>query len=203
MVALAVAVATSAVGARVIAARTPLRASRLAVRARLHAGVVTVYGSSTWGLDVADTLRDRERPCASLVLLGPGADAAAIIRRGHPHVLAAPWSFARIERAVAHVLESARSLYPSCARDGPARGAPPPDTLRRQLERAVATVGATADLSARERSVYRHIAMGSDYAEIAARLRISPRTVKMHAARLRAKTGTSSRSELVGLLYRG
>lgn len=202
MVALAVAVAVSAVGGRVVAARTPQRASGLAARVRLAAGVVTVYGASNWGLEVADALRDRERPCLSLVLLGPAADMAAVVRRGHPHVLPAPWSFDRIERAVARVLEVSRQLDRACAHGPQARG-PRRATLRHQLERAVASVGAQAQLSARERSVYRHLAMGSDYAEIGRLLRISPRTVKMHAAQLRAKTGASSRGELVRLLYRG
>lgn len=69
------------------------------------------------------------------------------------------------------------------------------------LDRAVASLGVRAKLSNRERTVLRFMAMGYRYPDIGRVLRISPRTVKMHATNLRAKTGTDSRLTLLGVLF--
>lgn len=52
-------------------------------------------------------------------------------------------------------------------------------------------------LSAREVEVLRLIALGHTSAEVARQLRLSPRTVETHRARINRKLGLSKRAELV------
>jgi two-component system response regulator NreC len=52
-------------------------------------------------------------------------------------------------------------------------------------------------LSMRELEVLRLIALGHTNAEVAGRLRLSPRTVETHRARIQRKLGTTTRAELV------
>ena len=56
---------------------------------------------------------------------------------------------------------------------------------------------ATDELSSREREVLRLIALGHTYAEIAAKLFLSIRTVESHRAHIQQKLGLSGRAELV------
>ncbi|MCR2763353.1 helix-turn-helix transcriptional regulator [Microbacterium sp. zg.B48] len=51
-------------------------------------------------------------------------------------------------------------------------------------------------LTVREREVLAHIVAGETYAETAAALYISEKTVSSHVSHLLAKTGTSNRVEL-------
>ncbi|MEM6992043.1 MAG: helix-turn-helix transcriptional regulator [Myxococcota bacterium] len=83
----------------------------------------------------------------------------------------------------------------------PAAPTEPGRALARALDRALEAVVQRTRLSAREASVLRLFAMGYHHPEIGRELGISPRTVKMHAASLRNKTGTRSRSGLVRLLF--
>ncbi|MEM6995874.1 MAG: helix-turn-helix transcriptional regulator [Myxococcota bacterium] len=98
-------------------------------------------------------------------------------------------------------LRSAAHLSPI---HGGVRAEPPTpqeSPLQRALDTAVATVAARSQLSPRERAVLRLIAMGSSYPEIGVALSISARTVKMHAASLRTKLGTPSKSALIRTLF--
>lgn len=56
-------------------------------------------------------------------------------------------------------------------------------------------------LSPRERSVLRYIALGYRYQDIGSELAISARTVKMHAANLRRKTGATDRYDLLRRMF--
>jgi DNA-binding NarL/FixJ family response regulator len=62
---------------------------------------------------------------------------------------------------------------------------------------------AIASLSAREREVALQVASGRGNKESAARLGISPATVKAHLTRVFQKLGLSSRTELAAALYGG
>lgn len=57
-------------------------------------------------------------------------------------------------------------------------------------------------LTEREREVLDLVAVGRTYSEIARTLMISEKTVSTHVSHLLAKTGTSSRVELAGLVHR-
>ncbi|MEM6994325.1 MAG: helix-turn-helix transcriptional regulator [Myxococcota bacterium] len=83
---------------------------------------------------------------------------------------------------------------------GPVAANEPTGFLMHALDRAVERVAGQAKLSRRERSVLRFVAMGYCHPEIGAELGISPRTVKMHAAGVRHKTGTQTRADLMKLL---
>jgi DNA-binding CsgD family transcriptional regulator len=60
-----------------------------------------------------------------------------------------------------------------------------------------------AGLTAREAEVLALVTTGMTNREIAQRLHLSPRTVEKHVDRLRAKTGTANRTELVAVVLRG
>ena len=66
----------------------------------------------------------------------------------------------------------------------------------RRLQRA-AEAARLAVLTAREREVLEHAAQGLHAKEIAARLRISPRTVEVHKTRIMQKLGVRNVAELV------
>ena len=70
--------------------------------------------------------------------------------------------------------------------------------------RAAASVlpAALHGLTEREREVLDLVAVGRTYSEIARTLMISEKTVSTHVSHLLAKTGTSSRVELAGLVHR-
>jgi DNA-binding CsgD family transcriptional regulator len=55
------------------------------------------------------------------------------------------------------------------------------------------------DLTPQERQVARHVAEGLSNRDVAAQLFLSPRTIDFHLRNVFAKTGISSRGELVGL----
>jgi len=57
------------------------------------------------------------------------------------------------------------------------------------------------DLTEREREVTRLVARGAGTQEIAERLFVSPHTVRDHLKAIFAKTGVSTRGELVARLY--
>ena len=74
--------------------------------------------------------------------------------------------------------------------------------LQLAMRSAERQVGAVATLSARERDVLGHLALGRRTKEIARLLELSPRTVEMHCARLRRRLGVGSLHEAVGLWVR-
>ncbi|MFJ5289153.1 response regulator transcription factor [Streptomyces sp. NPDC088348] len=60
----------------------------------------------------------------------------------------------------------------------------------------------TADLSAREAEVLRHMALGRTYTAIARSMSISPHTVDAYVRRIRLKTGVTNRAQLLLLAIR-
>ena len=65
------------------------------------------------------------------------------------------------------------------------------------LERRHAGGSGLDGLSAREVEVLRLIALGHTSAEVARQLRLSPRTVETHRARINRKLGLTKRADLV------
>lgn len=65
------------------------------------------------------------------------------------------------------------------------------------IDGRIVALGVASGLSSREVEVLALIARGYRYREIASLFEISPRTVKMHAAAVRKKTGVGSRWELM------
>jgi DNA-binding CsgD family transcriptional regulator len=63
-------------------------------------------------------------------------------------------------------------------------------------------IGAMADLTAREREILGHVAVGRTYREIARALVISEKTVSVHVSNLLRKTDTANRIELAQLAQR-
>ncbi len=96
---------------------------------------------------------------------------------------------------------SSRPSTTASSLSNPLHAAPRLPALVVALDHAIQSVAATAGLSRRERAVLRLVAMGYHHPEIGEELGITARTVKMHAASLRAKTGTQSRSALMRLLF--
>ncbi len=80
--------------------------------------------------------------------------------------------------------------------DGRGESEPAPH-FRRAVDHAIADLARGRGLSAREQSVLRYVALGYPYAAIGHRLSIAPRTVKMHAANVRRKTGVRTREQLL------
>ncbi len=70
-----------------------------------------------------------------------------------------------------------------------------------RVERVGATP-ATADLSAREVGVLRHVADGRSNREVGEHLGLSSLTVKSHLARISRKLGTGDRAQLVAIAIR-
>ena len=68
----------------------------------------------------------------------------------------------------------------------------------RQMQRAVAE----DELTVREVEVLRLIALGHTSVEIAGRLKLSPRTIEIHRARILRKVGLATRAELVAYALR-
>ncbi|MDF2090845.1 AAA family ATPase [Knoellia sp. 3-2P3] len=73
-------------------------------------------------------------------------------------------------------------------------GGPVPDTNTGSTQPL-----AHLSLTRREREILRHVVAGETYAQIAAALFISPKTVSVHVSNLLRKSGTSSRIELASL----
>ena len=71
-----------------------------------------------------------------------------------------------------------------------------------QPPRAPAKAGALSGLTGREAEVLSHLVAGRTYAEIAAALFITEKTVSTHVSHLLRKTGTSSRQEVSALARR-
>ena len=72
----------------------------------------------------------------------------------------------------------------------------------RDVAEQEAAAGSLPGLTRREREVLAHVVAGATYADIAAALVISEKTVSSHVSNLLRKTGTSSRVELSRLVTR-
>jgi len=177
-------------GARVSVVRS-LRAAARTTGAH-DAAIVPHRRGVQWGRNVATLLRSRPRPCLSFVMTDDAAAVRQLSVEGHPAVVVWPTSGPQVVAAVQRTVAATRGYRADNA------AAP---SLSAVLERAVAVVARRARLSHPESSVLRLIAMGYRYPEIGDALAISPRSVKTHAARLRSKTGATTRSDLVRSLF--
>ena len=121
----------------------------------------------------------------SLLATGAGQSAAAPLRKVHRY--AAREGAAGLQEKVRALATTARI---SLTDPGSAAHPRSPST------------GPLAQLTNREREVLDHLVAGRTYAEIAAALFVSEKTVSTHVSNLLRKTGTSSRLEVSALALR-
>ncbi|WP_161965232.1 helix-turn-helix transcriptional regulator [Ornithinimicrobium cerasi] len=131
-----------------------------------------------------------EQAARSLSQIGQPWEAARLASHGA--------AAATVRRDSARLLECARELRPQLAapadagaaraRDG-VRGGRPHDEQRVALQ-----------LTERERQVAELLVAGRTYKQVGDILYLSPKTVEHHVARIRRRSGASSRTELFGLL---
>jgi len=134
---------------------------------------------------------------------------------GEPHGLAARAlaQVGRVDAARAQALAGLAALatWPGWRRDrvaaalaalGPADGADGVDGAVRARVEAAALGGEAAELTAREREVAALVAEGLTNAQVARRLRISPKTAAVHVSNILTKLGVANRAELAAWAVR-
>lgn len=186
--------ALASAGARVHAAST--REGALAELRRnpaLDAAVLELgLPGGTLALEAA--LRTADPPVLSLVVgvVEPGlaAELSALGIVGHLAPPALPHALVPAVLRAAEATGSRRALPDAGWEAG--RGQP---TVG--VDEAVSSLARRRGLTTRERTVLRYIALGYRYEDIGSRMSIATRTVKMYADRLRRKTGTATRRELL------
>ena len=196
-VALAIAATVAGEGAHATVVRTE-RAAKIQ-RGDFEAAVVGCRLGDPWTLAVAERLRVGRRPCLSVTIAFDQPSVDRLLAAGFTEILSRPLAGIPLADAVVrtvHATQRIRGIVP-CRGRARARKSP----VMSSIDLAVDRMSVNAKLSGRERSVLRLIAMGLRYVEIGQTLAISPRTVKMHAASLRTKTGTPSRSALLRALF--
>ena len=159
----------------------------------------------------------RDQPSVRVVVLTAYSDDERVfgaLRAGARGYLTKDASAGEILQAVSAVRAGNAQLDPSVQRrlvDAIAQGARVGLADARVADTGVADVGrsdcgrrnaALAGLTEREVDVLTAIGGGLSNAEISARFRISPATVKTHVHRLLAKTGMRDRAQLVGYAFR-
>lgn len=139
------------------------------------------------GLELLDTLKARgvARPVIFMTGHGDVPLAVEAMRKGAVTFLEKPFREQALEQALADALESAE----------------PPRTVETEAsaEHRVRLVR----LTERERQVYDLIVAGDSNKVAAFKLDISPKTVELHRARVMAKMGASSVTQLVRMALRG
>jgi two-component system response regulator DesR len=186
---------------------------------RLRVLVVDDHDVVQWGFRVLLA----EQPWVERCLAArTGDEALALARRFEPHValvdlFLADESGADVCEAIRNASPSTRVLFisgagrmsPAAARSAGASGFVSKDLEAREVVAAVRMVGMgmtmfppkasqpEPPLTAREREVLEAIAGGATNREIAARLFLSPHTVKEHTSALYRKLGARNRAEAV------
>jgi two-component system response regulator FixJ len=161
------------------------------------------YASAQMFLDLAG---DLEPGCVVTDVRMPGINGLELVRRlkakALPHAVVVMSGFADIDLVVeamksgavdflqkpfknAALIAAVREALSS--RQGEAPGSVDTDAQRRLL----------ANLTPRQRQILRGVAEGKSSKMIARELGISPRTVEVHRAEIRNRTGLSSSSELI------
>jgi len=196
-VALAVAVTVAGEGGHATVVRTERAANQQ--RGPFAAAVVGCRLGDPWTLGVAERLRVGRRPCLSATIAFDQPTVERLLAAGFPEILSRPLAVRPLAEAVVRTVESTRRIRTLVSGDTRTRRRSTP--VVSSIDRAVDRMSAHARLSGRERSVLRLMAMGLRYMEIGEALAISPRTVKMHAASLRTKTGVRTRSALLQALF--
>jgi DNA-binding NarL/FixJ family response regulator len=159
---------------RCVSARTGEEALEMCRRYDPHVALVDLFLAGDSGADVCETLR-REWP-STRVLLVSGAgriSASAAQAAGASGFVSKDWDAEDVVRAVRMVAKGMTVFEPQ------------PDTP------------SAVPLSEREREVLDLIAAGSTNREIAARLFLSPHTVKEHTSAVYRKLGVRNRAEAV------
>lgn len=164
---------------RCLPARSGDEAEAHARRYEPHVALVDLFLGDESGLDVAGRLQRAWPPVRILLLSGAGRVSAAAARS------AGAQGFIAKDRPAAEIVDAVRRV---------AAG-------ETAFEGAAATPSAKA-LSPREQEVLELVAAGLTNGEIAARLHLSPNTVKEHASALYRKLGARNRAEAVQLAQR-
>ena len=158
---------------RCLAARTGGEAIELARRLEPHVALVDLFLAGESGADVCESIRAVSPQTRVLLISGAGRMSPAAARAaGASGFVSKDLDAGELARAV-HRVGLGMTLFPPKARQ--------PAPL----------------LSAREREVLDHVAAGATNREIAARLYLSPHTVKEHTSALYRKLGARNRAEAV------
>jgi DNA-binding NarL/FixJ family response regulator len=159
---------------RCVSARTGAEALEMCKRYDPHVALVDLFLAGDSGADVCETLR-REWPSTRVLLLsGAGRiSASAAQAAGASGFVSKDWDAEDVVRAVRMVAKGMTVFEPQ------------PDAP------------SAIPLSEREREVLDLIASGSTNREIAARLFLSPHTVKEHTSAVYRKLGVRNRAEAV------
>jgi len=142
-------------------------------------------------------VRPGDRALTEVLMLGGGdcdGDLFSVLRAGARGILAADADPVELLHAVRSLSRGGGMLSPSVARRLIDEFAAQPDPRRAAPERL-------AELTAREREVMGLVAFGLTNDEIAARLVLSPATVKTHVSRAMLKLHARDRAQLVVLAY--
>ncbi len=158
---------------RCLAAHDGAEALALAHRYEPHVALVDLFVGSESGAEICQRLRTASPETRVLFISGAGRISAAAARAaGASGFISKDWSAQEVADAVRRVALGGTVFEPS-------DGEPP--------------IG----LSTREREVLALIATGATNAEIAARLYLSPHTVKEHTSALYRKLGVRNRAQAV------
>lgn len=158
---------------RCLPARTGAEAVELARRHRPHVALVDLFLSGESGADVCEAIRDASPPTRVLLISGAGRMSPAAARA------AGASGFVSKDLSARDVAAAVRMVGLGMTMFSPKSDQPVPL------------------LSEREREVLERIAAGATNREIAARLYLSPHTVKEHTSALYRKLGARNRAEAV------
>jgi DNA-binding NarL/FixJ family response regulator len=128
-------------------------------------------------------------------------DVMAALRAGAHGYLGKAAEPADLIRSVRDVAEGKAMLSPSAAQSVIDYIAGRSTDSGASASSQLATPGQIRSLTPREREIIRFVAQGMDNETIAARLFISPFTVKTHVSRSMQKLGVSGRAQLVRVAY--
>jgi DNA-binding NarL/FixJ family response regulator len=186
----------AAAGALVRVAANADAARRLLADGLCPDAAVLQLGLRGRALPLHAELGAARRPCATVMLAaGRPATFRRLLAAGVLEPLEPSASREEMLQAVARALDATARWRRGL---GDLEGRlPAPVRLHATLDEALGRVARHRGLSAREHTVLRYLALGYRYADIGRRLRIAPRTVKMHAASVRRKAGVRSRHELL------
>lgn len=158
---------------RCLAARTGTEALALARRYEPHVALVDLFLAQESGADVCEAIRSASPSTRVLFISGAGRMSAAAARAAGASGFVSKDLEARDVVAAVRMVGMGMTMFP------PKASQPEPP------------------LSEREREVLEAIADGATNREIAARLFLSPHTVKEHTSALYRKLGARNRAEAV------
>lgn len=158
---------------RCLSARNSQEALELATKYEPHVAVVDLFLGAESGVDICSALRALDRPPHVLLISGAGRmSARAAKAAGAGGFISKDWPAAEIAAAV-RTVASGTNIFRS-------------ESTTEHIP-----------LSDREREVLEQIALGATNREIAARLFLSPHTIKEHTSALYRKLAVRNRAEAV------